>query len=582
MKRLRQHAVVLVAVSVVVSTLTVLPPEDSASAVTVSASQLPGLLTSQADQNANTYDRALFQHWIDADGDGCDTRGEVLVEESVTTVTVSSGCSLSGGQWLSPYDQVSWTDPADVDIDHVVPLAEAWRSGAWAWTESQRREFANDLEVAYALAAVTDNVNQSKGDSDPAQWIPSYGPAQCQYLIDWALVKYRWSMTVDWAEMSTLASGLSGACGARDVALPIVKRAGAGGAVGAFPAGVTRLAGASRYETAVEVSKKFEPGVSAAFIATGTNFPDALSGAAAAALLGGPLLLTTPTALPPLVESELRRLNPTTIYVLGSVGVVSRAVEQVLSSIAPVQRFGGANRYETGLNVVNGVFETSSRAFIATGRNFPDALAATGAAGKFGAPVILVDGAQASVPTAVLTSLRRMGVIDITIAGSGGVVSAGIQSQLALSGFVVARYGGTNRYETTALINNAHFPPGSSDTIFLATGTNFPDALAGAALAGRLAAPVFITTTDCTPQPIHDARNALGASKTVVLGSASVVGDRAANNLLCLPGPLFSGAVSAGAFCAQQYSGWYGYTSGGTLMRCVRSPTDDRLRWRAV
>lgn len=356
----------------------------------------------------------------------------------------------------------------------------------------------------------------------------------------------------------------------------------AGGDVDGFPSGITRLYGVSRYDTAIEVSKKYSPGVPAVFVATGTNFPDALSGAAAAALLGGPLLLTTPTSLPAAVNAELKRLAPAKIYVLGASGAVSNTVSNALAKIAPVQRFGGTSRYDTGLKVVEGIFTSASTAIIATGRDFPDALAATGAAGKLKAPVILVDGKLTSVPTGVMNSLHRMGVTQIAIAGGTGVVSNGIAAQLSSAGYTVSRYGGLSRYETTALINNAFFPAGSSSTMFLATGSNFPDALAGAALAGLMAAPMYITTATCAPAAIYNSVNGLNPSSTVVLGGTAVVDDHAAMNWQCPPGKLYPGTVTAGAFCAKEYSGWYGYTSTGNLMRCMTTAADSRLRWRSA
>jgi putative cell wall-binding protein len=516
------------------SILTATPTAPAVASGTI-ASDLPALLTAQVDNTTSTYSREFFQHWIDADNDGCDTRREVLIAESTTSVTIGSGCAISGGTWLSLYDGATWTNSADVDIDHVVPLAEAWRSGAWSWTPAQRRDFANDLEVPFVLIGVTDNVNQSKGDKDPAEWMPPASSYHCQYVIDWALIKYRWSLTVDPAELTAITDVLSGDCGTQSVTLPSVAVDGPGSGGGAitFSPGINRLFGASRYDTAIQVSSRFPAGVQAAFVATGTNFPDALSGAAAAALLDSPLLLTTPTSLPASVEAELRRLAPATIYVLGGVGAVSAAVEARLSTIAQVRRLEGASRYATGLAVVNTVFTSSTDAVIATGRNFPDALAASGVAGLKSAPVVLVDGAASTVPTEVIDELTRLGVTTITIAGGTGVVSAGIESQLRGAGYDVTRFGGANRYETTAQINNAFFVGGPSATAFLATGTNFPDALAGAALAGQLGAPVYVTTPDCSPTVIADSRDALGATSTVVLGGTGVVSDRAAQNGEC-------------------------------------------------
>ncbi|MDR7276727.1 proprotein convertase P-domain-containing protein [Catenuloplanes atrovinosus] len=152
------------------------------------------------------YDRDLFNHWIDADGDGCNTRYEVLIAEASTAPSVGSGCTLSGGRWNSYFDGATWTDPADLDIDHLVPLAESWDSGARSWTSAQRQSFANDLGDARALAAVTDDVNQSKGDRDPAEWMPSVTGVHCRYITEWTAVKTRWGLTVDTAEKNALTS----------------------------------------------------------------------------------------------------------------------------------------------------------------------------------------------------------------------------------------------------------------------------------------------------------------------------------------------------------------------------------------
>ena len=152
------------------------------------------------------YDRTLFPHWKDLDGDCQDTRHEVLIAETSVspTYTTSSRCSVATGRWFSYYDRVSWTAASDVDIDHVVALAEAWDSGARNWTTSRRQSFANDLGDSRSLIAVTDNVNQSKGDQDPSTWLPTYD--RCRYILEWTAVKIRWGLTVDTAEKNTLTS----------------------------------------------------------------------------------------------------------------------------------------------------------------------------------------------------------------------------------------------------------------------------------------------------------------------------------------------------------------------------------------
>jgi hypothetical protein len=159
-----------------------------------------------ATENRTGYSRSLFPHWIDADGDGCNTRNEVLIAEAVTAPSVGARCALSGGRWYSYYDNAYWTAPADLDIDHFVPLAEAWDSGARTWPTSRRQALANDLGDPRALAAVTDNVNQAKGDQDPATWLPPYPPARCRYITEWVAVKIRWRLTVDSAEKAALTS----------------------------------------------------------------------------------------------------------------------------------------------------------------------------------------------------------------------------------------------------------------------------------------------------------------------------------------------------------------------------------------
>jgi hypothetical protein len=164
------------------------------------ASELAAL-TVAAESHASTYDRSLFPHWITISG-SCNTRETVLKRDGVGVV-VDSGCAATSGRWTSPYDGATWTASSDVDIDHMVPLAEAWRSGAWAWTTAKRQSFANDLTNAQ-LWAVTDNVNQSKGDQDPSTWKPSLTSFWCTYARAWIDVKYEWSLTLNSTEKTAL------------------------------------------------------------------------------------------------------------------------------------------------------------------------------------------------------------------------------------------------------------------------------------------------------------------------------------------------------------------------------------------
>ncbi len=162
-----------------------------------------------AGENRTGYDRDKFHHWIDADGDGCDTRNEVLISEAEDAPTVGSGCSLTGGRWFSYYDGVSQTNASALDIDHMVPLAEAWDSGAGAWTTQRREDYANDLGDSRTLVGVTASLNRSKGDQDVAEWTPPIN--DCRYIKDWVVAKIRWSLSQDSTEKSALQS-LAGGC----------------------------------------------------------------------------------------------------------------------------------------------------------------------------------------------------------------------------------------------------------------------------------------------------------------------------------------------------------------------------------
>ncbi|MFM2194250.1 MAG: HNH endonuclease family protein [Candidatus Limnocylindrus sp.] len=172
-----------------------------------------GLLTaldclSVAEEHIGGYKRSLFKHWIDANKNGKDTRAEVLIAESLVSVRLSStGKTVSTGKWLSLYDGETWTLASDVDVDHVVALAEAWRSGAWKWSSARRQAYANDLGVAWTLRAVTDNVNQAKSDDDPTYWLPPLESATCLYLTEWVAVKIRWKLTVDAEERQSIRDG---------------------------------------------------------------------------------------------------------------------------------------------------------------------------------------------------------------------------------------------------------------------------------------------------------------------------------------------------------------------------------------
>ena len=174
-----------------------------------------GLLQNIRVQNerGGGYVRALFEHWRDIDGDGCDSREQVLKRDSVTLPQVDPyKCKVIAGDWVSPYDGARWSDPTDIDIDHVVALKEAWDSGAWAWSAATRNAYANDTSDKRTLLAVTDNVNQQKSDKDPSNWVPPLKSYLCTYLGNWISVKARWNLSMDKSEWGRIKNLLNSSC----------------------------------------------------------------------------------------------------------------------------------------------------------------------------------------------------------------------------------------------------------------------------------------------------------------------------------------------------------------------------------
>ena len=159
------------------------------------------------------YSRDLFAVWSDLDGDGCDTRAEVLIAESLTPAQVDLyGCGVVAGDWLSSYDGATITSPGELDVDHVVALKEAWDSGAWQWTAERRIAYGNDLIDPRTLVAVSASSNRTKGDKDPSNWLPSEPGTVCSYLSDWISIKARWQLAMDESEWGRVKNQLTNRC----------------------------------------------------------------------------------------------------------------------------------------------------------------------------------------------------------------------------------------------------------------------------------------------------------------------------------------------------------------------------------
>lgn len=287
---------------------------------------------------------------------------------------------------------------------------------------------------------------------------------------------------------------------------------------------VDRISGQDRFEVAVRISEgAFSQGAPIVFLAHGFDFPDALSAVPAAVAHGGPLLLTQSTALPAKVESEIVRLAPAKVVILGGEGAMTAAVESRIRALGmAVERVGGADRYVVSRALASTYFPTAKRAFIATGRNYPDALSGAGVAGRLGAPVILVDGVRPELDAETRALLSRQGITDVSILGGPGAVSAGIEEGLRSVVARVDRIGGSDRYAVAEAISKRFVT--TADHAFFAAGMNFPDALAGAAYAGRLGAPLFLIPQGCpTAGTFSEALDRLSVDRVTIFGGDSSV-----------------------------------------------------------
>jgi putative cell wall-binding protein len=507
-----------------------------------------------APQNTSPYDRdAQFGgDWLDVDGDCLNTRHEVLVAESGVAPTLSSsGCTVTAGSWMTFYDNGTYTSPTEVQIDHMVPVSEAWDSGAQAWTQAQRVAFYNDLGYAFSLNVMVGALNQAKSDRGPEAWLP---PANvCQYIEAWTAVKIRWALTVDPTEQAALIQRAD-ACpndtitvnlaGVTEPTTPTpttpVPPPATGPAGPPLPdqPGTKRLAGNDRYATAAEIVQDSFPAgpVPVVFIATGTAFADALAGGPAADKLGGPILPIAADGIPAAILAELTRLQPGRIVILGGPGAVSQAIATELDSFTTgtVTRLAGGNRYATAARVATSTFTAPvAQVLIATGASFADALAGGAVGAKTNSPVLLVS--KNTLPAETAAALRQLQPRNIAVLGGTGVISDAVASALRpfAVGGGVTRLAGGDRYATAARLAQVFWPT-PAPVVYLATGRNFPDALAGVPAAGRDNAPLLLTEPHCMPAATERELDRLRPTTIVVLGGTSTVSAVAAARAPCI------------------------------------------------
>lgn len=282
------------------------------------------------------------------------------------------------------------------------------------------------------------------------------------------------------------------------------------------------VAGANRYATAAAIAgKAFPPGgATTVVIATGENFPDALGGAALAGAYNGPILLTLPRSLPTEAADAIKRLGATHAIILGGTGAVGTQVESGLraAGITKIDRISGSNRYDTARKVAQAAARQANggwdgTALVATGTNFPDALAGSSLAAARRWPIYLADPKGA--PATLASQMKADGVKRVIILGGTGAVSAAYEGALRSAIADTTRLYGSNRYETGVKI--AQYGVGSAGLVWdgtsVATGENYPDALAGGMLAAKKGSVIVLTT----PKSLAPSTgSALGAAKTEI------------------------------------------------------------------
>ncbi|ANS78541.1 N-acetylmuramoyl-L-alanine amidase [Serinicoccus hydrothermalis] len=302
---------------------------------------------------------------------------------------------------------------------------------------------------------------------------------------------------------------------------------------------VTRISGTNRYDTAAQIAAAYPEGVDTVYIATGNQFADALSGAAAASQglvpangldqpavapdgSPAPVLLTKVDEIPSATMEALESIDPDNIVVLGGEVAVSDDVEDALGDYGTVTRVAGANRYETAALVAEQYGEVD-HVYVATGQDeaFPDALSGSALAGSEGVPVLLTKSDM--VPGAVSDALEAMGDPEVHVIGGSAAVSEDVFEDLGGS----ERLSGTDRYGTSVAVAEqfGYDADNPAPVVHTATGRDYPDALAGSALAGFQGVPVVLSRPDGLPNVVRDGMVALAPESAVILGGEGALND---------------------------------------------------------
>lgn len=293
-----------------------------------------------------------------------------------------------------------------------------------------------------------------------------------------------------------------------------------------------RLAGADRFATsAASLSSDWgfpdvdgvTPEVPVLYVASGRDFPDALSAGPAAARQKGALLLVDRDSIPTVVRDEILRLSPDHVVVVGGEAAISDSVFRTLESMQPsIERVAGADRYETSRLVAREAFtDGAARVYFATGASFPDALSAGPAAARHGGPVVLVRGMGGGTDVATRELLVALGAPPAIIVGGLEVVDRGVENSLIEISRSGARISGPDRFATSVALS-AELP--ASETAFVASGRGFADALVAGAAAARSGAPLYLSEQSCVPEGVRRAVLDGEALDLVLVGGTASLG----------------------------------------------------------
>ena len=556
----RWLAVLTTAALVAVGLVTALQPAESAQALSGSDFHAGYIITDHAFYNANAMTASQIQAFLAAKEGSC--TGTCLAKYTVATPDHAAGSADSGALICGAYAG----SPSELASSVIFKAQKACGISAKAILATLQKESG----LVTAKAATAKQLDEAMGYNCPGECNPvSRGFFKQVFGAAWQLKLYKLAQPGDFAyRLGTYDIPYSSAAGCASPALKLWNYAtaalynytpfqpnaaalknlsGSGDAcsslgnrnfwviyngwfgspttLGQAGVSLSRLQGADRFATAVAISRSGFPATApVVYVTTGLNYPDALSAAPAAAKQGGPLLLVRPTSLPSAVKNEIARLKPALIVVAGGPGAVSNGVYRALEKLAPkIRRDAGADRYETSRIVIARAFTGSALAYVATGANFPDALSASAAAAASAAPVVLVNGSKTTLDTATRKLLATLKTTRVKIAGGPAVVSKGIASVLSETTGItsVRRLYGADRYQTAERINRDAFS--ASSTLYLANGQAYPDALAGAAVAGVQKAPLYVIPPRCAPFDILEDAISLGASRVVLLGGTGAL-----------------------------------------------------------